>query len=236
MKKIAYTALVIMFAITSISSPASAQPMESRYVSGFNRIASNGPFTIHVKIDGTESLYITNKPEVIKSIETVVEDSVLKIRFKNNMENRHGDSDRPVEIYITAKSIACLENTGSGFIDVDGEVVGNTVSIVLNGAGTIQSSVKTNNLQVIMSGAGHTNLSGTADNAKVSINGSGEMNGRNLKTKNASVTIGGSANVYFSADKTVSASIAGSGSVYYSGNAIITEKNVIGAGGISKTN
>src|ERR1700743_851643 len=125
MKKIAYTVLFLIFTIKNISSPASAQPMESRYVSGFNRIVSNGPFTIHVKIDGTESLYMTNKPEVIKSIETVFEDMILKIRFKNNMEKRHGDSDRPVEIYITTKSIACLENSGSGFIDVDGELAGN---------------------------------------------------------------------------------------------------------------
>ncbi|HZX59142.1 MAG TPA: head GIN domain-containing protein [Mucilaginibacter sp.] len=236
MKKFAYTlsVAVIVFIATALSSLA--QSTENRQVAGFNRIASAGPFTVHVKIDGTESLKISNKPDVIKFIETVVEDGTLKIKFKDDLENGQGESDRPIDIYITAKSLSCLANTGSGSIDVDGNVTGNDVSIVLNGAGSIKSSVKSGNLQVIMSGAGRTNLSGTVDKAKVLINGAGEMNGRDLKTKDAAVTISGSANVYFSADNTVSANIIGSGSVYYSGTATIASSNVIGAGGVSKAN
>lgn len=236
MKKFAYTLLTVIIVFTATALPALAQSTESRQVAGFNCIALAGPFTVHVKIDGTESLKISSNPNIIKLIETVVEDSTLKIRFKDNLENGQGDSDHPIEIYVTAKSLSSLANTGSGSVDVDGNVTGSDVSIVLNGAGSIQSSVKSSNLKVIMSGAGRVYLSGTVDKAKVLINGAGDMNSRDLKTQDAAVIISGSANVHFSADKTVSANIVGSGSVLYSGNATVTDSHIIGAGGVSRAN
>lgn len=235
MKKFVFKLLAATVALAATLS-ASAQSVESRQVSGFSRIALSGAFTVHVSIDGSESLKISSKPDVIKFIETVVEDSTLKIRFKDNLKNGQGDSDRPIDIYITAKALSSLANTGSGSVKVDGTITGTVVRIVMNGAGKIESSVQSGNLLVIMSGAGRVQLRGTADKAKVAINGSGEMNGRNLKTENTSVTISGSANVYLSADKTVSANIEGPGSVYYSGNATVTDKNIIGTGGVSKVN
>ena len=236
MKKFAYTLLAVIIVFTAAAFPASAQSVESRSVSGFNSIAVAGPFTVRVKIDGTESLRISNKPDVIKFIETVVEDGILKIRFKDNLENGQGESDRPIEIYVTAKSLSSLTNTGSGSVKVDGSITGSNVSVVINGAGKIEASVQSGNLLVIISGAGRMQLSGAVDKAKVAINGAGEMNGRDLKTKDASVSISGSANVYFAAEKTVSANIIGSGSVLYSGNATVTDKNIIGSGGVSKAN
>ena len=234
MKKIAFTLSAIVMVFIAATLSASAQSIESRQVARFNHIGSTGPFTVHVKIDGTESLKISAQPDVIPFIETFVEDSILQIKFKDNLKDGQGDSDRPIDIYVTAKSLTSVANIGSGSVNVDGNVTGSDVRIVLDGAGTIQSSIKSGNLQVMMRGAGRVRLNGTADKAKIVIIGAGEMNSRNLKTKDASVVIKGAGNVYFGADKTVSANIVGAGSVYYSGNATVTDKYVNGAGGVSK--
>jgi hypothetical protein len=233
MKRIAYTffAAILVFAATLT---ASAQSGETRQVSGFHGIASSGPFDVHVNINGTESLKISASSKIINEIETVVEDGTLKIKFKHHDDwNHDGDYGR-IDIYVTAKSLSSLVNAGSGSIKVQGTVSGGDVNVVLSGSGDIETSVKSGNLHTTISGSGSIDINGSADEAKVTISGSGEVNGKDLKTNDASVTITGSGSAYFSADKTVSARIIGSGNVVYSGHATIAESKTIGSGSISK--
>ncbi|HWZ02636.1 MAG TPA: head GIN domain-containing protein [Mucilaginibacter sp.] len=234
MKRLTYTIFAVMLVIAA-SFKASAQSEESRQVSGFHSIASGGPFNVHVNINGTESLKISASPDIIKLIETVVEDGTLKIKFRDHLKSGEGNSDGPIDIYITAKSLSALVHSGSGSIKVEGAAVsGEDVNVVLSGSGNIESAVKSDNLQVTISGSGTVHLNGSADNTKVVISGSGDMKGKELKTNSASVTIAGSGNAYFNADKTVSAHIVGSGNVVYSGNATITDSRTVGSGGVSK--
>jgi cytoskeletal protein CcmA (bactofilin family) len=233
MKRFFYTlfAAILVFVATST---ASAQSEQTRQVSGFTSLASSGPFRVHVNINGTESLKLSGKSEILDKIETVVEDGKLEIKFKNH-HNWNGDEDEgEIDVYVTAKSLSALANAGSGSIKVDGNLSGERVSIVLSGSGDIESSVKTAELHANISGSGSIHLNGSADAAKVNIAGSGEMNARDLKTNTASVMITGSGNAYFTADKTVSAHIVGSGNVVYSGNASITDSRTVGSGNVSK--
>ena len=235
MKRLTYSifAAILVFAATF---KASAQSGESRQVAGFHSIASSGPFDVHVNINGTESLKISASSEIINEIETVVEDGRLEIKFKHHHE-WHNDDYGKIDIYVTAKSLSALTNSGSGSMRVEGAAVsGEDVSVVLSGSGDIESSIKSGNLRASISGSGSIRLNGTADNAKVAISGSGELKGKELKTNSASVMIAGSGNAYFSADKTVSAHITGSGNVVYSGNATITDVRTVGSGSVSREN
>ncbi|BAU56131.1 head GIN domain-containing protein [Mucilaginibacter gotjawali] len=233
MKRLTYTIFAAMLVI-AVSFKASAQPGESRQVSGFHSIASSGPFDVHVNINGTESLKISAGSDMIKEIETVVEDGTLKIKFKHHHEWNNDDYGK-IDVYVTAKSLSALVNSGSGSIRVEGAAVsGENVNIVLSGSGDIESSVKSGSLHATISGSGSIKLSGSSDETKVVISGSGEMKGKELKTNSASVVISGSGNAYFNADKTVSAHIAGSGNVVYSGNATITDSKTVGSGSVSK--
>ncbi|MDB4922357.1 head GIN domain-containing protein [Mucilaginibacter sp.] len=232
MKRIAYTvfAAVLMVAITL---KASAQSEETRQVSGFTSIGSGGPFDVHVKINGTESLKIEASSEAIKEIETKVEDGKLQIKFKHH-DNWDHENYGKIDVYVTAKSLSGLANAGSGSIKVDGTVSGDKVNISLSGSGSISSSVKAGDFHTAISGSGSIALSGSADETKVVISGSGEMDGRHFKTNTASVTIAGSGNAHFGADKSISARIVGSGNVVYTGNATITDSRTVGSGRLSK--
>lgn len=231
MKRIVYTIFAAVLVIAA-TLKASAQSEETRQVSGFNSIASSGPFDVHVNINGTESLKISAGSDIIKEIETVVEDGKLKIKFKHREWGY--DHVGQIDVYITAKSLSALVNAGSGSIKVEGVVTGSNVDVTLSGSGDIDSSVKSERLHATISGSGSIHLNGSADEAKVVITGSGEVKAKGLKTGSTSVSIAGSGSAYFSADKTVSANIVGSGSVVYSGNATITESRTIGSGSVSK--
>ena len=225
MKKITYTLFAVIMFIAATRNSVSAQSVESRQVSGFSGISSEVPYTVHVKIDGTESFKISTRSDesdIIKLIETVVENGTLRIKFKDHLEDGQGNTEGPVDIYVTAKSVSSLVKQGSGFITVDGAITGSNASIVLNGSGKITSSIKSGNLQVAITGPGSVHLTGTADKVETMINGPGELNGRDLKTKDASAAITGSGTAYFEAEKTIAAHVAGSGYVVYSGNAVVT--------------
>jgi hypothetical protein len=234
MKRIAYTifAAVLMVATTL---KASAQTEESRQVSGFTSIGSGGPFDVHVKINGTESLKIKGSSEAIKDIETKVENGGLQIKFKHRDNWDHENYGR-IDIYITAKSLSSLANAGSGSMKVEGTVSGVKVNISLSGSGSISSSVKAGDFHAVISGSGSIALSGSADETKIAISGSGGLDGRNFKTNTASVTIAGSGNAHLGADKSISANIVGSGNVIYSGNATISDSRTVGSGRLSKEN
>ena len=220
--------------IVAATLNASAQTEEGRQVSGFNSIASAGPFDVHVNINGTESLKIAAGADILKQIETVVEDGKLQIRFKNHHQWNNDDDMGKIDVYVTAKSLSSLINSGSGSIKVDGAVSGENVNVVLSGSGDIESSVKSGNLHATISGSGSIKLNGSADEAKVVISGSGQMKGKELKTNSTSVVISGSGNAYFSAEKSVSAHIVGSGNVIYSGNATVTDSKTVGSGSVTK--
>jgi hypothetical protein len=232
MKTIVYTifAVTLLFAATV---KASAQSEETRQVSGFNSIASSGPFEVHVNINGTESLKISANADIINEIETVVEDGKLEIKFKHH-DNWNHEHTGQIDVYVTAKSLSALTNAGSGSIKVEGAVSGDNVDVVLSGSGDIETAVKSGSLHATISGSGSIHLNGSADETKVSITGSGEVKGRDLKTNSASVVITGSGSAYITADKTVSARIVGSGNVVYSGNATITDSRTMGSGRVSK--
>ena len=234
MKKLTYTIIATLLFVAGGLFTAQAQ--QTRSVSGFNAIASGGPFDVHVKIDGTESLKINAPEKIINEIETVVEGETLHIKFKRRFNNWNGEDYGKIDIYISAKSLSALSNAGSGNIRVDGALNGGNVNISLSGSGNISTAVKTSDFHVNISGSGNVHLNGSAGESKISIAGSGELDAKSFKTESASISIAGSGSARLTAEKTIGASIVGSGSVVYSGSASITENHTIGSGSISKAN
>ncbi len=232
MKRIAFTLLSLML-LTAASFKASAQSTtENRQVSGFSSVASAGPFNVYIKMDGTESLKIDADADIINNIETVVEDGTLKIKFKNH-ENWHNNIKK-ADVYVTAKSLSGLVNSGSGAIKVDGVISTANFKAVLSGSGNISTSVKSDGLHAVISGSGSIKLDGSADDASITVTGSGEVNGKDLKLQSLEAMITGSGNINVNADKSVSARITGSGNVVYSGNANVSNTHYVGSGRVNK--
>ncbi len=230
MKKLAYILFsVALFSVSAINASAQGQ---SRQVSGFNAISSSGSFNVYVKLDGNESVKVDADEDIINDIETVVEGSTLNIRFKEHGYRRHHNGR--ANIYVEARSLNALTNSGSGSIKVEGTISAGNFKAMLSGSGDITTAVKSDELHAVISGSGSITLSGSTGEANFVISGSGEIDGKKLKTNSSMAMITGSGNVYVAADRTVSAHITGSGSLIYSGSANVTDSHYTGSGRVSK--
>jgi hypothetical protein len=218
--------------ILGIIGRVSAQSSQTRPVSGFNSVADAGSFSVHVKINGTESLKITADASIIDEIETVVNGGNLEVRFKHPHEQHHYPGR--VDVYITAKSLNALVCSGSGSLELDGVLKGSQADVTLSGSGSISASVASGKLEATISGSGTINLTGSTGKATVTISGSGDLKAQDLKTDVAEVSTTGSGDVRLNVSKSISAQIVGSGNVYYTGTATIAKSETIGSGRIHK--
>lgn len=235
MKRVIFTILSIMLlSAAAIKVSAQESSVQNRQVSGFNAVASSGPFNVHIKLDGTESVKVDADSNIINDIETVVEGNTLKIRFKDRDHRRYEQNVHKAEVYVSAKSLNSLINSGSGSTNVDGVINADDFKVVLSGSGSVSTSVKSGELHATISGSGSIKLNGSTGDAKIMISGSGQVEAKGLKTESANVVITGSGNVYVKVEKTVSAHITGSGNVEYSGAASVVDSRTIGSGRVNK--
>jgi hypothetical protein len=229
-----HTALLFLAltGILGIIGHVSAQSTQNRSVSGFNSVANAGSFSVHVKITGAESLKITADASIIDEIETVVNGGNLEVRFKHPREQHHYPGR--VDVYITAKSLNALVCSGSGSLELDGALKGNTADVTLSGSGSISAGIASGSVDATISGSGKISLSGTTGKTTVTISGSGELKAGDLKTDVAEINTTGSGNVHLNVSKSISAEIVGSGNIYYTGTATISKVETIGSGRIHK--
>ncbi|WP_036678271.1 head GIN domain-containing protein [Daejeonella oryzae] len=207
---------------------------EERQVSGFNGISSSGSYDVKVKMGASESLKLEGDEDLLKDIETVVENGVLKIRNKkhNTGWNWKRNSGK-VTVYVTAKSLNSITLSGSGDIKVEGTVKSEKLTNTLSGSGSISLTANANEYLGNISGSGKMMISGNAKHAIIKIGGSGNFEGRNFSTIDSDVKVSGSGNVSIKAEKTLDAMVSGSGNIRYSGNAQVSKiKN--GSGNITK--
>jgi len=238
MKKLAFTLLSSALLIaTTIKASAQDVSTQNRSVSGFSAIASGGPFNVHIKMGGNESVKVEADTKFIDEIETVVEGNTLKIQFKDHRWSNRYNNIHKAEIYVSARALNSLTNSGSGHMEVEGTIsTPDEFKTVLSGSGNINATIKSDGLRAKISGSGSIRLKGSCGEADLGISGSGQIEARDLKAQAVSAGITGSGSIYITAEKTVSAHITGSGNVIYAGNATTTDTRTVGSGRVSRAN
>lgn len=206
---------------------------ESRPVSGFNSIQNSGSFHVFVKIGSTESLELEGDPDVLRQIETVVEQGALKIRMKKNLNLFSMNTGR-VSIYITAKQLRALSQSGSGKIEVANPITSSELNTKVSGSGSITCTAKVRDLAAAVSGSGQIDVQGSTENNDIRISGSGKFNGAKLTANNTNVHISGSGDAYVFTNQELNAKISGSGSVRYAGSVKSVNASTSGSGKVRR--
>ena len=206
---------------------------DERKVSGFSGITLSGRHNVYITMGNTESLRLEGDAAAINEIETKVEDGVLKIRNKKQMNTRSWNNTGKVNIYIQAKSLNNLVLSGSGNVEVNGKLKSANLNNTISGSGSIIANIEVENYNAVISGSGEISAKGYAKNARITVAGSGDFDGRNLKTSNANAKVSGSGDISIIADKQLEAVMSGSGDIRYSGNAAVNSTKS-GSGNISK--
>jgi hypothetical protein len=242
-KTLRHLAITLLMATTAYLSSANTlitlvksntnQSDENRTVSGFSGISSSGSYTIFITMGDKESLRLEGSSEMINQIETKVENGILKIRNKKQMNWKSWNSGGKVSIYIEARTLHGITLSGSGDIDVSGTVKSTGLTNTLSGSGSISQSMDAENFVAIISGSGKIMAKGKAQNVKITIAGSGNFDGKELQTSNSNVKLSGSGNITITADKYLEALMSGSGNIRYGGNPSVNYTKS-GSGSISR--
>ncbi|MDP3468994.1 MAG: head GIN domain-containing protein [Daejeonella sp.] len=206
---------------------------DERQVSGFSGITVSGRHHVYITMSNTESLRLEGDSDVINEIETKVENGILKIRDKKQLNKRSWNNSGKVNIYIQAKSLNNLVLSGSGNVELKGKVKSANLNNTISGSGSMTVNIEVENYIAVISGSGKISSKGYAKNARITVAGSGDFDGRNLKTTNTSAKVSGSGEISIIADKELEAVMSGSGDIRYGGNATVNSKKS-GSGNISK--
>lgn len=201
---------------------------QSRELAHFTGVNLSLPANLELRIGNTEGIIIETDDNLQQYIETVIENSTLKIRpVKRNMNL----SSRTMKIIVMAKDVDRLALGGSGSIESDALKAGK-LSVDLGGSGSINvKGMEADTVAVSVGGSGNFKAGGgNAGTVSISIGGSGDVDLGQLKSREASVSVGGSGEATVWASNALSVSIAGSGDVKYYGDPKVS-RSVVGSGG-----
>ncbi|HET8828710.1 MAG TPA: head GIN domain-containing protein [Pelobium sp.] len=218
--------------IITIFSFNSAKAQEERAVKNFHAVANAGAVAVFVKMGEEESLLIEGQDEDVERIETVVQNGILKIRTKRDINNWNV-AINTVKIYITAVKLDALLQSGSGNIELDGKIESASADIQVSGSGKIIASMDTQNAKVTLSGSGGIILAGKVGKLNITMAGSGDVNADKLIAENSKISIAGNGTAYVNVSENIDAKIIGPGAVRYLGDPEITTRK-LGEGSVSR--
>jgi hypothetical protein len=182
---------------------------ESRPVSGFSLVELAGVGDVIITQGDTESLTVEAEDNLMPYLISHVSGGRLIL---DKPDNVNLENTEPIIFHITLTDLR---------------------EVVISGAGTIASeNVTVDSLNAIVSGTGNITLAGNADQQTIDLSGSGNYQGRELLSREAVVTIGGTGNAVVNTTDTLNATISGTGFVQYLGSPQVIE-NVSGVGGVT---
>ena len=205
---------------------------EERTVNNFSGVSSSGSYDVYIRMGTKEELRLEGDGDIIKHIETRVENGILKIRHTQSKRGWNWSREK-VKIYITAKTIKNLTISGSGSVEVSGTIREEKLSTQVSGSGSMRMNIQAKTLNAAVSGSGSLRVSGSANDANISLSGSGEFKGKELKTSTTAIKVSGSGNATVYTVKQLNASLSGSGNISYSGNPQVNQRKS-GSGRISR--
>ena len=227
MKKLVVVILLLvtgLFIFPSCEKVVGEGPLvtQTRTVGNFTGVSSEMSGKVNFTIAPDYKVEITAQQNILDVLNTNVVNGVLHIDFKNNVRvKQHED----LLINITAPYADYFRVSGSGNMNVQGDITANNLKVTLSGSGdiTVQNAVIADKIDTDISGSGNISIAGGSTvNEDVDISGSGKVEMAGVDAQNAVTHTSGSGDVKLALSTNLDAHISGSGSVYYHGNPIIS--------------
>ena len=227
MKKLVVVILLLvtgLFIFPSCEKVVGEGPLvtQTRIVGNFTGVSSEMSGTVNFAIAPEYKVEITAQQNILDVLNTNVVNGVLHIDFKNNVRVREHED---LLINITAPYADYFRLSGSGNMNVQGDITANNLKVTLSGSGdiTVQNAAIADKIDADISGSGNISIAGgSAVNEDVDISGSGKVEMAGVDAQNAVTHTSGSGDVKLALSTNLDAHISGSGSVYYHGNPIIS--------------
>jgi hypothetical protein len=216
--------------LTAAAIGVHAAERQTRPVSGFHGIGLAAPLKLALVQGDTESLALEGDEAALAKLETVVENGILMIRWREKF--RFGSTPK-IRAFVTAKTIESLRISGSGDIATPA-LRSNALKLSISGSGDIRiGTLAATSLDVAVSGSGDVTVGGKADRISAGISGSGDVKAGKLEAREARISIAGSGDVTLWAKESLTVKIAGAGDVRYYGDPSLS-KSVSGVGSVRR--
>lgn len=200
---------------------------QQRDIGHFTGVANGLSAKVEIHIGNTESVTVETDDNLLPLVETVVENGMLKIQTKGNVNLR----TKNLKVIVQAKSVDHISLGGSGTITSD-PLRARSMQVDLGGSGNIDlQSIDTDSMQINLGGSGDLKAgSGRAKSMSISIGGSGDIKLGRVRSDTVNVNIAGSGEATVWVKDALSLNVAGSGDVNYYGDPHITTQ-IFGSGG-----
>jgi len=202
---------------------------ETRTVRDFHAIDLDISGDVEVTIGENYAVEVSAQQNLLPLLKTELKDGALRIFCDDNINTSEG-----IKIRVTAPAFDKLSVGGSGTVRVLNALNTEKMDMSIGGSGDIYAPQSDfGSLSISIDGSGTVELGGKANKMKADISGSGDVKAKNLTVNALKVNISGSGTVTADVTTDLNATIAGSGDVFYSGTPSV-ESNVSGSGSVKK--
>jgi hypothetical protein len=198
---------------------------------GFKDIDASSEMNVILKQGPDYSVRIDAEKNILELIEVRKEGDELVVGFKNNVSI---NPTKDIKIYITAPEFHKLEGSGACTFSNNDMITGNEIKLDLSGACNANLNVTVNKLDIEASGASEIEVKGKAVYFAVDGSGSTSVSAFQLISENADIQISGAGDAEVFASKSLKADLSGAGDVQYKGNPTSVNKEISGAGSVTK--
>jgi hypothetical protein len=205
--------------------------IETRPVSGFDRITLRGYGDILLEQGESEAITIETTKEMLERIVTEVKDGELVINFKNwfDLWFHH----KPIQYRIALINLKGLAVSGSSKVRAE-HLKGDHLKLSVSGSGEVViPDLNVEGLEANTSGSAKWDLAGKVVHQEVHISGSGRYDAEGLDSQQAVVRVSGAGHLALKVQQMLEISISGSGEVSYLGDPQVNQ-SISGAGRVWK--
>lgn len=184
---------------------------ETRDVSDFTSISSEGVFEINIKESETQSVEVTADDNIIHNVKTTVSGKELSLYLK-------GDSYERITLQSNIEVVGLNGISNSG--------VGNINAVGVKNEGEFR---------VYNSGTADIMINGESTDLNIMNEGTGDFKGFDFEVKSCEIENVGSGDIEVNCSESLDITITGSGDVYYKGQPTINVK-ITGSGKVVDAN
>nr|WP_294904748.1 head GIN domain-containing protein [uncultured Lacibacter sp.] len=240
-KKMIYGAFLLLISSGILLSSCSTRRVkgngdivkQERKESSFNAVKVSGAFDVYFSQSDEQEIQIEADENLMRYIETNVEDGVLRIRTKNGINLR---PTQDMKVYVKAPKYRSVSIAGSGNLVAETNInLNEKIRLSIAGSGDIRlQELNAPQVDVNISGSGTAEGHGSTRDIDIDVAGSGDVKMSGLKAENAKISIAGSGNVWVFASMKLEVKVAGGGDIHYYGNPTDIKSKLAGSGNLIK--
>lgn len=207
-----------------------ATAVQTRNVSGFERIDWNGAGELTIEQGAREHCSVEAEPAVLAKLFTEVRGNVLAIGFTpGQLVTRE-----PIRIRIELRALSALTGQGAGSVRI-GALRTPALALHLGGSQALSlARLEAGSFDLRLDGAGSVEVeAGRVEQQRIAIAGSAQVDADRLISRTARIVIEGSGSAQVAVAERLDVELSGSGNVVYRGEPRVTQ-SISGSGRVRR--